>query len=113
MINITNDAWFGSTIGPFQHFANSKFRAVEEGKHLIRVANTGISASIDPYGRVLNKLFLNTSNYFDTKVFVIKDNKNNRIKTIYSDYKNNLIIILLIILFFLLSVLKYYFHKKI
>ena len=113
LVNFTNDAWFGSTIGPFQHFANSKFRAVEEGKHLIRVANTGISASIDPYGRVLNKLFLNTSNYFDTKVFVIKDNKNNRIKTIYSDYKNNLIIILLIILFFLLSVLKYYFHKKI
>ena len=111
LVNFTNDAWFGNTIGPYQHFVNSKFRAIEEGKHLIRVANTGISSSIDPLGRVLKKLSLNSSGYFDTKIFIA--NKNNTpIKTIFSKYKNNLVIVLLIILFFLFSILKYQFYKR-
>ena len=111
LVNFTNDAWFGNTIGPHQHFINSKFRAVEEGKHLIRVANTGISASIDPFGRILKKLPLNSSGYFDTKVFI--GNKNNKaIQTIFSKYKNNLIITSLIVLFFLFSILKYQVHRK-
>ena len=106
LVNFTNDAWFGNTIGPYQHFVNSKFRAIEEVKHLIRVANTGISSSIDPLGRVLKKLSLNSSGYFDTNIFI--GNKNNiPIKTIFSKYKNNLVIVLLIILFFLLCILKY------
>ena len=110
LVNFTNDAWFGNTIGPYQHFVNSKFRAIEEGKHLIRVANTGISSSIDPFGRVLEKLSLNSSGYFDTKIFI--GNKNNiPIKTIFSKYKNNLVIVLLLILFFLFNILKYQFHK--
>ena len=111
LVNFTNDAWFGNTIGPYQHYINSKFRAIEEGKHLIRVANTGISASIDPFGRVLEKLPLNSSGYFDTKVFVGIQN-NETIETIFSKYKNNLIIISLIILFFLFSILKYQFQRK-
>jgi len=111
LVNFTNDAWFGNTIGPYQHFINSKFRAVEEGKHLIRVANTGISASIDPFGRILKKLPLNSSGYFDTKVFIGKKN-NKVIETIFSKYKNNLTIISLIILFFLFSILKYQVHRK-
>ena len=111
LVNFTNDAWFGNTIGPHQHFINSKFRAVEEGKHLIRVANTGISASIDPFGRILKKIPLNSSGYFDTKVFI--GNKNNKaIQTIFSKYKNNLIITSLIVLFFLFSILKYQVHRK-
>ena len=111
IVNFTNDAWFGNTIGPHQHFINTKFRAIEEGKHLIRVANTGISVSIDPFGRVLEKLSLNSSGYFDTNIFI--GNKNNiPIKTIFSKYKNNLIIVLLIILFFLFIILKYQFHER-
>ncbi len=106
IINFTNDAWFGNTIGPHQHVVNSIFRAIEEGKQLIRVANTGISVSVDPYGKILNKLELNTVGYFDTKIFIAKKKKI-RIETIYSNYKNNLIILLLIILFFLFSILKY------
>ena len=51
LINITNDAWFGKTIGPHQHWALAKIRAVELGLPLVRVANTGISAFISPYGR--------------------------------------------------------------
>ena len=106
LINFTNDAWFGSTIGPHQHFVNSIFRAIEEGRHLIRVANTGISASIDPFGKILNKIPLNTSGYFDTKIFLFK--KDNKImNTFFSEYKNNLIFLVLIILFFVLCILKY------
>ena len=52
IVNVTNDAWYGVSAGPYQHFTNSRFRAVEEGVPLIRAANTGISALVDPLGRV-------------------------------------------------------------
>ena len=52
LINITNDGWFGTSTGPFQHFVSARFRAVEEGIPLLRAANTGISAVVDAYGRV-------------------------------------------------------------
>jgi apolipoprotein N-acyltransferase len=52
LLNITNDAWYGYTSGPFQHFAIARTRAVEEGLPLVRDGNNGISAVIDPYGRI-------------------------------------------------------------
>jgi apolipoprotein N-acyltransferase len=52
---ITNDAWFGATSAPYQHFAQAAMRAVEEGRYLVRAANTGISGIVDPYGRVLQE----------------------------------------------------------
>jgi apolipoprotein N-acyltransferase len=50
---ITNDAWFGQTSAPYQHFAQASMRAIEEGRYLVRAANTGISGIVDPYGRVV------------------------------------------------------------
>jgi len=58
LLNVTNDAWFGDSTGPRQHFAAARMRAVEEGLPLIRDAGTGISALVAPYGRVLARLDL-------------------------------------------------------
>jgi apolipoprotein N-acyltransferase len=53
LTTITNDAWFGSTSAPYQHFEQASMRAIEQGRYLVRSANTGISGIVDPYGRVL------------------------------------------------------------
>ena len=66
ILNVTNDGWFGTTSGPYQHFEQARLRAVEEGVPLVRAANTGISAIIDPFGRIVASLPLNTRNVLDS-----------------------------------------------
>ena len=61
LLNLTNDGWFGTSSGPYQHFTSARLRAVEEGLPIVRAANTGISGLIDPYGRVLTQIDLGKS----------------------------------------------------
>ncbi len=65
MLNVTDDAWYGRTSGPFQHFAIARTRAIEEGLPLVRVADNGISAVIDAAGRVLSRTQLDAVGYVD------------------------------------------------
>jgi len=65
LMQLTNDAWFGSRSGPQQHLAQARMRAIEQGLPMIRAANTGISAVIDPAGRITDSLPLNTAGYLD------------------------------------------------
>jgi apolipoprotein N-acyltransferase len=66
LLNVTNDAWYGFTSGPFQHLAIARVRAVEEGLPLIRAANNGISAVVDPYGRLVKRLALDSVGVLDS-----------------------------------------------
>jgi apolipoprotein N-acyltransferase len=65
LLNVTNDGWFGDTTGPRQHLHQARVRAVEEGLPLMRAANNGISAAVDPYGRILARLDLDARGTID------------------------------------------------
>ncbi len=85
ILNVTNDAWFGDSSGPRQHFASARLRAAEEGIPVIRVANTGISGVIDGYGRVLSRIELGTAGVRD--VSLPKPVVNQEIYSISSNWK--------------------------
>ena len=101
IINISEDGWFGDSIGPHQHFSHTIFRAIEEGKNIIRSTNNGISAYIDSNGIVISKLE-------STKKGVIEINKYKKFKeTLFSKFGNK---IFFYILLFYISVI--FFLKK-
>ena len=66
MINVTNDGWYGDSPGPYQHLTMTAYRAVEEGTPLVRSANTGISAIIDPTGRIVRSIPYNAAGFIDS-----------------------------------------------
>ena len=99
IINISEDGWFGDSIGPYQHYSHSIFRAIEEGKNVIRSTNNGISAYIDSNGIIISKLE-------STKKGVIEINNYKKIKkTLFSKFGNKIffyIILIYVVLIFLI-----------
>jgi apolipoprotein N-acyltransferase len=91
IVNISEDGWFGRSIGPKQHFAHSIFRAVESGKYLLRSANNGMAAVVNPLGIVEQKVEYSKSGYVDFK-------KAKKVKpTFFSKYGNKIFITLILL----------------
>ena len=105
IINITNDAWFGNTIGPIQHFQFAKIRAVEFGIPVIRVANTGYSGLVSPFGEVIKQLNFNEEGTLSFKLI----NKLN--DTMFKKYGEYILLIILILTFIINLILKKFFLK--
>lgn len=68
LLNVTNDAWFGLSSGPYQHLASARLRSIEEGLPMMRAANTGVSAVIDAYGRILVSLDMQQAGIIDYRI---------------------------------------------
>jgi len=96
IINISEDGWFGNSIGPKQHFVHGIFRSIESGKYIIRSANNGISAIINPSGQIDKKVEFGNKGYID---FV--ESKTVK-KTQFSKYGNKIFIILILLYIFLI-----------
>ncbi len=84
ILNISEDGWFGNSIGPHQHFSHSIFRSIEEGKTVIRSSNNGISAFINPKGKVIDKILTTDKGFIELKSFKNSD------KTIFSKFGNKI-----------------------
>ena len=96
IINISEDGWFGDSIGPHQHFRHSVFRAIESGKYLLRSANNGISAIINPTGNIEKKIEFGQSGYIDfTDKKVFKE-------TVFSKYGHKMFLIIILLYIFLI-----------
>ena len=98
ILQITNDAWFGKSIGPQQHLAQLRIRAIEYGLPVIRVANTGISAIIDANGKLIEKLSVNKSGYLDS---FVPSREQNTIYGLYGDLIFLSLLLLTVVIAFL------------
>jgi len=84
IINISEDGWFGNSIGPYQHYSHSIFRSIEEGKSVIRSSNNGISAFVNSKGQVIN------NNLTTNKGFIRINSFKKSNKTIFSSQGNKI-----------------------
>jgi apolipoprotein N-acyltransferase len=92
LLQVTNDAWFGTLTGPFQHAAQARLRAVEQGLPLVRVANTGVSAVYDARGRVVAELPFGTAGWLDVALPAALP------QTVYARFGDSPILVVLIVM---------------
>ena len=95
ILNISEDGWFGKSIGPKQHFSHSIFRAIENGKYVLRSSNNGMAAIINPLGQIEKKIDYGISNYIDF------EKRRDFGKTIFSTYGNKIFMVLILLYIFL------------
>ncbi len=95
IFNISEDGWFGNSIGPKQHFVHSTYRAIETGKYILRSSNNGMSAIINPLGKIEKQINFGTSGYIDL------EKKRDTNKTIFSTYGNKIFMMLILLYIFL------------
>ena len=104
ILNISEDGWFGNSVGPIQHFSHSIFRSIEEGKNLIRSANNGISAFINSNGEIIEYIESTKKGVIEVKNF--KQSK----KTAFSSFGNKIffyfLLIYITLIFFLKKIIK-------
>ena len=96
IVNISEDGWFGKSIGPHQHFAHSIYRAIESGKYVLRSANNGLAAIVNPLGIVEKKVNVNQSGFID----LIETKKIE--PTIFSKYGNKIFLLIILLYIFLI-----------
>ena len=101
LVVLTNDGWYGSSSGPYQHLVATQMRAVEEGITIVRSANSGISAIISPTGKIVNQIMLNQKGYIDVYL-----PKNTAVKTIYNTAGKNIVLIIIFVLMLLIVTTK-------
>ncbi len=101
LINISEDAWFGTSIGPYQHFVKAIYRSIEEGIFVARSANKGISAFIDPNGKVLKSLYTRESGNIE-----LNFPNFNQHTTLFSNYGNKIFFLIIFLYIFLILFLK-------
>ena len=106
IINISEDGWFGKSIGPEQHFAHSTFRSIESGKYLIRSANNGTSAIINPIGEIEKSLKLNNNGFID---FMVEKKIQ---PTVFSRLGNKIFGLLILLYIFLLFSINFVFSNN-
>ena len=96
IINISEDGWFGDSVGPHQHFTHSVFRAIESGKYLIRSANNGIAAVINPMGIIEKEIPFGNSGYIDFSEKRIVNT------TLFSQHGNKMFLVIILLYIFLI-----------
>jgi len=100
VINISEDAWFGKSIGPYQHFSKAIYRSIEEGVFIARSANKGISAFIDPNGRILKSLNTGESGNIELNFPYFNQS------TLFSNYGNKIFFLIVLLYIFLALIFK-------
>ena len=99
-INISEDAWFGKSIGPYQHFTKAVYRSIEEGIFVGRSANAGISAFINPNGKILKSLNMGEAGSIELNFPYFSKS------TLFSKYQNKIFFLIILLYIFLILIFK-------